>query len=66
MSGFPQPFVSTVSHWQATVCVLRPLDDSNLIFQNRGPGSLYGHGRDDSLPSEVLDYVIIGAGLTGE
>jgi len=65
MSRFPQPFVSTVSHWQATVSreVLEPAIDT---IQNRGPASLYGYGRDDELPSEVVDYVIIGAGMTGK
>ena len=34
--------------------------------QNRGPDSLYNHGRADRLPDEVADYVIIGAGMTGK
>jgi hypothetical protein len=50
MSSFPQPWTSTVSHWQAT---------------NRGASSLWNHGREDQLPSEVIDYVIIGGGITG-
>ncbi|WOO78253.1 uncharacterized protein LOC62_02G001803 [Vanrija pseudolonga] len=50
MPAFPQPFTSTVSHWQET---------------NRGPTSLWSHGREASLPTEVVDYVIIGAGATG-
>ncbi|ORX35016.1 FAD dependent oxidoreductase [Kockovaella imperatae] len=50
MAAFPQTFTSTVSHWQAT---------------NRGPDALYGHGKTDSLPTGVVDYVIIGAGLSG-
>ncbi|TXT09243.1 hypothetical protein VHUM_02717 [Vanrija humicola] len=50
MPAFPQLFTSTVSHWQKT---------------NRGPTSLWSHGRDASLPTEVVDYVIIGAGATG-
>lgn len=49
MSKFPQPWRSTVSHWQAT---------------NRGPSSLYGHGKDDKLPSEA-DVVIVGGGMMG-
>jgi hypothetical protein len=39
-----------VSHWQAT---------------NRGASSLWNQGREDPLPSEVVDYVIIGGGITG-
>lgn len=50
MSSFPQPFRSTVSHWQAT---------------NRGLDTLYDHGRDEPLPENVIDYVIIGGGMTG-
>ncbi|WVQ85703.1 hypothetical protein IAT38_007869 [Cryptococcus sp. DSM 104549] len=50
MSTFPQPFVSTVSHWQAT---------------NRGKASLFGHNKEKSLPTEVIDYVVIGAGMAG-
>ncbi|WVF66161.1 hypothetical protein IAT40_000901 [Kwoniella sp. CBS 6097] len=50
MSTFPQPFKSTVSHWQAT---------------NRGKNTLYNHGCTDSLPAEVVDYAIIGAGICG-
>ncbi|TXT10487.1 uncharacterized protein COLE_04421 [Cutaneotrichosporon oleaginosum] len=49
MPPFPQPFVSTTSHWQAT---------------NRGPTSLWNHGRDAPLPASA-DIVIIGAGITG-
>ncbi|TXT07093.1 hypothetical protein VHUM_03263 [Vanrija humicola] len=50
MPAFPQQFTSTISHWQAS---------------NRGRGSLWNHGRHDPLPTEVVDYVIIGAGVTG-
>ncbi|ODN84013.1 hypothetical protein L202_00048 [Cryptococcus amylolentus CBS 6039] len=50
MSTFPQPFTSTVSHWQAT---------------NRGPDSFFGHNKDKALPSEVIDYVVVGAGMAG-
>ncbi len=49
MSKFPQPWRSTVSHWQAT---------------NRGPSSLYGHGADDALPAEA-DIVLVGGGMMG-
>jgi hypothetical protein len=35
------------------------------MSQNRGETSLWDHGRDTALPSEVVDYVIIGAGMTG-
>ncbi|KLT41356.1 FAD dependent oxidoreductase, partial [Cutaneotrichosporon oleaginosum] len=49
MSKFPQPWRSTVSHWQAT---------------NRGPTSLYGHGADDELPEDA-DILIVGAGMMG-
>lgn len=49
MPPFPQPFVSTTSHWQAT---------------NRGPTALWNHGRDATLPTQA-DIVIIGAGITG-
>ncbi|CED85316.1 FAD dependent oxidoreductase [Phaffia rhodozyma] len=50
MSAFPQKFTSTVSHWQAS---------------NRGPNSLYLHGSKDPLPKEEVDFLIIGAGITG-
>ncbi|BEI92386.1 uncharacterized protein CcaverHIS019_0500140 [Cutaneotrichosporon cavernicola] len=50
MPCFPQPYTSTVSHWQQT---------------NRGPKSLWDHGRDAKLPTEIVDYVIVGAGATG-
>ncbi|GMK53416.1 hypothetical protein CspeluHIS016_0100020 [Cutaneotrichosporon spelunceum] len=50
MPCFPQPYTSTVSHWQQT---------------NRGSTSLWDHGRDAALPMEVVDYVIVGAGATG-
>lgn len=50
MSSFPQRWTSTVSHWQAT---------------NRGASSLWNHGREDPLPREVVDYVIVGGGITG-
>ncbi|OCF30874.1 hypothetical protein I316_07507 [Kwoniella heveanensis BCC8398] len=50
MSKFPQPFLSTVSHWQAT---------------NRGVETLYNYNRDEPLPSDVVDYVIVGAGMAG-
>ncbi|WRT68174.1 uncharacterized protein IL334_005149 [Kwoniella shivajii] len=50
MSNWPQPFVSTVSHWQAT---------------NRGRKSLYNHNKEAELPTEVIDYVIVGAGMAG-
>lgn len=36
-----------------------------LTLQNRGPKSLWDHGRDAKLPTEVIDYVIVGAGATG-
>ncbi|WWC65455.1 uncharacterized protein I303_108073 [Kwoniella dejecticola CBS 10117] len=49
MSTFPQPWVSTVSHWQAT---------------NRGPTSLYLHNAHAKLPEEA-DILIIGAGMMG-
>ncbi|KAE8540238.1 hypothetical protein D1P53_004178 [Cryptococcus gattii VGV] len=48
MSRFPQPFTSTVSHWQAT---------------NRGNSSLFGHHKEKTLPEHVIDYVVIGAGM---
>ncbi|WWD18874.1 hypothetical protein CI109_103329 [Kwoniella shandongensis] len=50
MTTFPQPFTSTVSHWQAT---------------NRGKSSLFNHNRDKKLPTDVVDYVVIGAGMAG-
>ncbi|KAK8854966.1 hypothetical protein IAR55_003706 [Kwoniella newhampshirensis] len=50
MTTFPQPFVSTVSHWQAT---------------NRGKTSLFNHNRDKPLPIDVVDYLVIGAGMAG-
>ncbi|KAL7411653.1 FAD dependent oxidoreductase [Mrakia frigida] len=50
MSSWPQPFTSTVSHWQAT---------------NKGPKSLWNYGKESSLPKERVDIVIIGAGMTG-
>ncbi|WVQ75690.1 hypothetical protein IAR50_005320 [Cryptococcus sp. DSM 104548] len=50
MSIFPQPFTSTVSHWQAT---------------NRGKDSLFGHNKDQKLPEDVIDYCIVGAGMAG-
>ncbi|WWD02358.1 hypothetical protein V865_000397 [Kwoniella europaea PYCC6329] len=50
MSKWPQPFVSTVSHWQAT---------------NRGRRSLYNHNKDAPLPTEVIDFVIVGGGIAG-
>ncbi|WVQ88600.1 hypothetical protein IAS59_002336 [Cryptococcus gattii] len=50
MSSFPQPFTSTVSHWQAT---------------NRGKSSLFGHNKEKTLPEHVIDYVVIGAGMAG-
>ncbi|ORY24568.1 FAD dependent oxidoreductase-domain-containing protein [Naematelia encephala] len=50
MPPFPQPFTSSVSHWQAT---------------NRGPTSLWKHGATDPLPSDVVDFAIIGGGITG-
>ncbi|TXT08636.1 hypothetical protein VHUM_02764 [Vanrija humicola] len=46
---FPQKFVSTVSHWQAT---------------NRGPTSLYLHDKDAELPASA-DIVIVGGGMMG-
>ncbi|KAL1406437.1 hypothetical protein Q8F55_008136 [Vanrija albida] len=49
MPFWPQPYESTTSHWQQT---------------NRGPTSLWDHGRDAALPAEA-DYVIVGAGVTG-
>ncbi len=49
MSRFPQPFISTTSHWQAT---------------NRGPTSLYNHNAEASLP-ETADIVIVGGGTMG-
>ncbi|KIR36724.1 hypothetical protein I352_00035 [Cryptococcus deuterogattii MMRL2647] len=50
MSSFPQPFTSTVSHWQAT---------------NRGKSSLFDHSKEKTLPEHVIDYVVIGAGMAG-
>ncbi|WVQ71310.1 hypothetical protein IAR50_000837 [Cryptococcus sp. DSM 104548] len=50
MSTFPQPFTSTVSHWQAT---------------NRGPDAFFGHNKDKPLPHGVIDYVVVGAGMAG-
>ncbi|KAK4688131.1 hypothetical protein P7C73_g1980, partial [Tremellales sp. Uapishka_1] len=50
MSAFPQPWTSSVSHWQAT---------------NKGLSALWGHGARDPLPTAVVDYVIIGGGMTG-
>ncbi|WVQ75691.1 hypothetical protein IAR50_005321 [Cryptococcus sp. DSM 104548] len=50
MSTFPQPFISTVSHWQAT---------------NRGKDSLFGHNKDKKLPEHAVDYCIVGAGMAG-
>ncbi|ODN76474.1 hypothetical protein L198_08069 [Cryptococcus wingfieldii CBS 7118] len=50
MSTFPQPFTSTVSHWQAT---------------NRGKDSLFGHNKDKALPGDVVDYCVVGAGMAG-
>lgn len=66
MPAFPQPFTSTVSHWQATVGTSRLFSCCllTLSLKNRGPTSLWNHGRDDPLP-ETADYVIIGAGITG-
>ncbi|WRT70480.1 uncharacterized protein IL334_007478 [Kwoniella shivajii] len=49
MSTFPQPWISTVSHWQAT---------------NRGPTSLYLHNSEADLPT-TADVVIIGGGMMG-
>ena len=58
MPHFPEPFTSSVSHWQAT---------------NRGPDSLYSHGNSssqapdphgDTVP-ETADIVIIGGGTMG-
>ncbi|TXT12854.1 hypothetical protein VHUM_01255 [Vanrija humicola] len=49
MPFWPQPYESTTSHWQQT---------------NRGPDSLWNHGREAQLPAEA-DYVIVGAGVTG-
>ncbi|KAK8850329.1 hypothetical protein IAR55_004246 [Kwoniella newhampshirensis] len=49
MSTFPQPWISTVSHWQAT---------------NRGPTSLYLHNSKATPPASA-DVVIIGAGMAG-
>ncbi|ORY30770.1 FAD dependent oxidoreductase-domain-containing protein [Naematelia encephala] len=49
MSTFPQPWISTVSHWQGT---------------NRGPGSLWLHNKTGRLP-ETADIVIVGAGMMG-
>jgi hypothetical protein len=49
MSTFPQPWTSTVSHWQAT---------------NRGAQSLWNHGRGAALPFEA-DVVVVGAGMMG-
>ncbi|KAL1406256.1 hypothetical protein Q8F55_007951 [Vanrija albida] len=46
---FPQPYLSTVSHWQAT---------------NRGPTALYGHNKDAALPASA-DIVIVGGGMMG-
>ncbi|WWD21793.1 hypothetical protein CI109_106281 [Kwoniella shandongensis] len=49
MSSFPQPFISSTSHWQAT---------------NRGPSSLYNHNKDVSPPSHA-DILIVGGGMMG-
>jgi hypothetical protein len=49
MSTFPQPFISTTSHWRAT---------------NRGLSSLYGHGAAASLPTHA-DIVIVDGGTMG-
>ncbi|KAL7415205.1 FAD dependent oxidoreductase-domain-containing protein [Mrakia frigida] len=49
MSTFPQPFISTCSHWQAT---------------NKGPSSLYLINKDTPLPKEA-DIVIVGGGMMG-
>ncbi len=49
MSTFPQPFLSSISHWQAT---------------NRGPTSLYNHNSEKSLPKET-DILIVGGGTMG-
>lgn len=46
---FPQTFISTVSHWQAT---------------NRGPSALYLHNKDAALPT-TADIVIVGGGMMG-
>lgn len=50
MSTFPQPFLSSVSHWQAT---------------NRGPGSLYSHTNPSTGLPDSADIVIVGGGLQG-
>ncbi len=44
MSGFPQPFISTTSHWQAT---------------NRGPTSLFSH-ESSELPATADIMIIGG------
>ncbi|KAK8845644.1 hypothetical protein IAR55_006360 [Kwoniella newhampshirensis] len=49
MSTFPQPFKSSVSHWQAT---------------NRGTQSLYGYNKDGKPPAQA-DIVIVGGGTMG-
>ena len=49
MSTFPEPWTSSVSHWQAT---------------NRGRTSLWGHNEHAKLPTEA-DVVIVGAGTMG-
>lgn len=50
MSTFPQPILSSVSHWQAT---------------NRGPGSLYSHTNPSTGLPDSADIVIVGGGLQG-
>jgi len=50
MSTFPQPWNSTVSHWQAT---------------NRGPNTLWNHNRDASFETDTVDTVIVGGGMMG-
>ncbi|ORY26995.1 FAD dependent oxidoreductase-domain-containing protein [Naematelia encephala] len=49
MASFPQPFISSTSHWQAT---------------NRGASSLYNHNKDTCPPSQA-DILIIGGGMMG-
>lgn len=50
MSTFPQPFKSSVSHWQAT---------------NRGPTSLYLHNASVTSVPGSADIVIVGGGMMG-
>jgi hypothetical protein len=35
------------------------------VSQNRGPTSLWNHGANDVLPTDIVDYIIIGGGIAG-